>query len=71
LFTCVPGRSAAPAHALSEQGKAMSPNKETVQKYMDAFAKSEVAEGTVRCARKAGDFLNAVFCDLFVIRTRR
>lgn len=26
-----------------------------------------VAEGTVRCARKAGGFLNAVFCDVFVM----
>ena len=27
-----------------------------------------VAEGTVRCARRAGGFLNAVFCDVFVMR---
>jgi uncharacterized protein len=98
----------------------MSQNKQTVQKYMDAFAKSDhaeilscltgdvewvipgafhltgkvafdkeiendafvgsptiqvtrmteehdvvVAEGNVRCARRAGGFLNAVFCDVF------
>ncbi len=98
----------------------MSPNKSTVQKYMDAFAKSDheevlscltedvewllpgafhltgkpafdreieneafvgsptigvtrmteendvvVAEGTVRCARRDGGLLNAVFCDVF------
>jgi ketosteroid isomerase-like protein len=27
-----------------------------------------VAEGIVRCARRAGGFLNAVFCDVFVMR---
>ena len=27
-----------------------------------------VAEGTVRTQRKAGGFLNAVFCDVFVMR---
>lgn len=27
-----------------------------------------VAEGTVRCARRAGGFLNAVFCDVFVMQ---
>jgi ketosteroid isomerase-like protein len=98
----------------------MSKNKQTVQKYMDAFTKSDhpevlscltddvewvipgafhltgkaafdkeiendafvgsprrrvtrraeerdgvVAEGRVRCARRAGGFLNAVFCDVF------
>jgi len=100
----------------------MSPNKQTVQKYMDAFAKLDhpevlscltdnvewlipgafhitgknafdkaienddfvgrpaisvnrmteendvvVAEGSVRCARKDGGELNAVFCDVFVM----
>jgi ketosteroid isomerase-like protein len=98
----------------------MSQNTQTVQRYMDAFAKSDhaeilscltddvewvipgafhltgkvafdkeiendafvgsptirvtrmteehdvvVAEGNVRCARRAGGFLNAVFCDVF------
>src|SRR5688500_15956939 len=98
----------------------MSKNKQTVQRYMDAFTKSDhpevlscltddvewvipgafhltgkvafdkeiendafvgsprirvtriseeldvvVAEGSVRCARRAGGFLNAVFCDVF------
>lgn len=101
----------------------MSPNKLTVQKYMDGFNKSNhtqilscladdiewlmpgafhlvgkeafdkeiendafvgsptikitrvteendvvVAEGTVRCERKGGGFLNAVFCDVFAMR---
>jgi ketosteroid isomerase-like protein len=101
----------------------MSPNKDTVQKYMDAFARSDhaevlacltddvqwvipgafhlrgreafdgeiqndafvgsptiqvtrmteedgvvVAEGSVRCARRDGGMLNAVFCDVFVMR---
>jgi uncharacterized protein len=27
-----------------------------------------VAEGTVQCARKAGGFLNAVFCDVFLMQ---
>ena len=27
-----------------------------------------VAEGTVRCARRAGGFLTAVFCDVFVMQ---
>jgi ketosteroid isomerase-like protein len=100
----------------------MSPNKLTVQKYMDGFNKSDhaqilsclandiewlmpgvfhlvgkdafdkeienaafvgsptiqisrmteennvvVAEGSVRCARKGGGFLNAVFCDVFAM----
>ena len=27
-----------------------------------------VAEGNVRCARRGGSFLNAVFCDVFVMR---
>jgi ketosteroid isomerase-like protein len=27
-----------------------------------------VAEGSVRCARKAGGFLNAAFCDVFEMR---
>jgi ketosteroid isomerase-like protein len=27
-----------------------------------------VAEGVVSCARRAGGFLNAVFCDVFVMR---
>jgi ketosteroid isomerase-like protein len=27
-----------------------------------------VAEGAVRCARRAGGFLNAVFCDVFVMQ---
>jgi ketosteroid isomerase-like protein len=27
-----------------------------------------VAEGSVQCARKYGGFLNAVFCDVFVMR---
>ena len=27
-----------------------------------------VAEGTVRCARRAGGMLNAVFCDVFEMR---
>jgi hypothetical protein len=27
-----------------------------------------VAEGTVRSARKVGDALNALFCDVFVMR---
>jgi ketosteroid isomerase-like protein len=101
----------------------MSPNKQTVQSYMDAFARSDhaavlacltddvewvipgavhlrgkepfdgeieneafvgsptihvtrmieegdvvVAEGTVRCARRDGGMLNAVFCDVFAMR---
>jgi uncharacterized protein len=101
----------------------MSPNKQTVQQYMDAFARSDhaeilacltddvewvipgavhltgkaafdgeienpafvgrpaiavtrmveegdvvVAEGTVRAARSDGGRLNAVFCDVFVMR---
>lgn len=101
----------------------MSPNKHTVQKYMNAFARTDhaevlscltddvewdipgafhvagkeafdkeiendafvgsptitvtrmteehdlvIAEGTVRCARKDGGFLNAVFCDVFVMQ---
>ena len=100
----------------------MSPNKQTVQKYMDAFTRTDhaeilscltegveweipgafhvrgkaafdkeiendafvgspairvtrmteeddvvVAEGTVRCARRDGGLLNAVFCDVFVM----
>ena len=104
----------------------MSPNKLTVQKYMDAFAKSDhaevlscltddvewnlpgafhitgkaafdkeiendafvgrpaitvtrlieeddvvVAEGRVRCARKEGGELNAVFCDVFVMQNAK
>lgn len=104
----------------------MSPNKQTVQKYMDAFARSDhagvlscltddvewliqgafritgknafdkeienpafvgsptititrmteeadvvVAEGGVRCARKDGGLLNAVFCDVFVMQGAR
>lgn len=27
-----------------------------------------IAEGTVRCARKGGGILNAVFCDVFVMQ---
>lgn len=27
-----------------------------------------IAEGTVRCARKSGGFLNAVFCDVFAMQ---
>lgn len=101
----------------------MSQNKQTVQKYMNAFARTDhaeilscltesvvweipgafhvtgkdafdkqiendafvgsptievtrmteeqnvvVAEGTVRCARKDGGFLNAFFCDVFVMQ---
>jgi len=101
----------------------MTPNKQTVQKYMDAFTRSDhaevlacltddvewlipglfhvagkrafdeqiendafvgsptidvtrlieeqdvvVAEGSVRSARKDGGMLNAVFCDVFVMR---
>jgi ketosteroid isomerase-like protein len=101
----------------------MSQNKQTVQKYMNAFSKTDhaevlscltdsveweipgafhvigkdafdkeiendafvgsptirvtrmteehnvvVAEGTVRCARKDGGYLNAVFCDVFVLQ---
>jgi ketosteroid isomerase-like protein len=101
----------------------MSPNKQTVQKYMEGFSKSDhaqilscltdniewlmpgafhlsgkdafdkeiendafvgsptikitrmteendvvIAEGTVRCARKGGGFLNAVFCDVFAMQ---
>lgn len=101
----------------------MSPNKQTVQQYMDAFGRSDhaeilacltddvewvipgavhlrgkepfggeieneafvghptihvtrmveedgvvVAEGTVRSARRDGGMLNAVFCDVFVMR---
>ena len=101
----------------------MSPNKQTVQKYMDAFTRSDheeilscltddiewvmpgafhltgkdafdkeiendafvgspairvtrmteehdvvVAEGSVRCARRDGGFLNAVFCDVFLMQ---
>jgi uncharacterized protein len=101
----------------------MSRNKQTVQKYMDAFTESDhaeilscltddvewvmpgafhltgkgafdkeiendafvgsptitvtrmteeddvvVAEGSVRCARRDGGFLNAVFCDVFVMQ---
>jgi|SRR5688572_10540305 uncharacterized protein len=101
----------------------MSPNKQTVQRYMDAFARSDhaevlscltddvewvipgmfhvrgkdafdreiendafvgsptievtrmteeddvvVAEGRVRSARRDGGMLNAVFCDVFVLR---
>ena len=101
----------------------MSPNKQTVQRYMDAFARSDhaevlscltddvewvipgmfhvrgkdafdreiendafvgrpaitvtrmteendivVAEGAVRVQRKAGDFMNLVFCDVFAMR---
>ena len=39
----------------------------------DAFDKEiendvVVAEGNVRCARRGGSFLNAVFCDVFVMR---
>jgi ketosteroid isomerase-like protein len=104
----------------------MSPNKETVQKYMDAFTRSDhsailscltddvewvipgmfrvrgkaafdkeiendafvgspaievtrlleerevvVAEGRVRCARREGGMLNAVFCDVFEMRQAR
>ena len=104
----------------------MSPNKLTVQKYMDGFNKSDhaqilscladdiewfmpgvfhlvgkdafdkeikndafigsptiqitrmteennvvVAEGSVRCARKGGGFLNAVFCDVFVMESSK
>jgi ketosteroid isomerase-like protein len=101
----------------------MTPNKQTVQKYMDAFARTDhaeilscltddvewvipgafhlagkdafdneiendafvgsptisvtrmteeqdvvVAEGAVRCARKDGGLLDAVFCDVFVMQ---
>ena len=101
----------------------MTPNKQTVQRYMDAFARSNhteilscltddvewlipgafhikgksgfdneiendafvgrptihvtrmteehdvvVAEGAVRCARRDGGMLNAVFCDVFVMQ---
>jgi uncharacterized protein len=101
----------------------MSQNKQTVERYMDAFTKSDhaeilscltddvewvipgafhltgkaafdkeiendafvgsptikitrlteehdvvVAEGSVRCARRGGGFLNAVFCDVFKMR---
>lgn len=101
----------------------MTPNKQTVQKYMDAFTRTDhaailscltddvewlipgafhvagkaafdgqiegdafignpeiqvsrmveqedvvVAEGSVRCARKDGGMLDAVFCDVFVMR---
>lgn len=101
----------------------MSPNKQTVQRYMDAFRRSDhadvlscltddvewvipgafhitgkdsfdkeiendafvgsptititrmteeanvvIAEGAVRCARKDGGLLNAVFCDVFVMQ---
>ena len=101
----------------------MTPNKQTVQKYMDAFTRTDhaqilscltddvewlipgafhtkgksdfdkqiegdafvghpaihvtrmieehdivVAEGSVRCARKDGGTLNAVFCDVFVMQ---
>lgn len=104
----------------------MSGNKQTVQKYMDAFTKTDhaevlscltddvewvipgafhlrgkdafdkeieneafvgspsikvsrmteehdvvVAEGTVRAARRDGGFLNAVFCDVFVMRDEK
>lgn len=104
----------------------MSPNKQTVQKYMDAFSRTDhaeilscltddvawlipgafhakgkaafdkeiendafvgsptinvtrvieesdvvVAEGTVRAARKDGGMLNAVFCDVFVMRSAK
>ena len=104
----------------------MSPNKRTVQEYMDAFTKSDhagilscladdvewvipgafhvtgkdafdkeiendafvgsptisvtrmieednvvVAEGSVRCARRDGGFLNAVFCDVFVMESAK
>jgi len=30
-----------------------------------------VAEGSVRCARKGGGFLNAVFCDVFVMEASK
>jgi len=30
-----------------------------------------VAEGTVRCARKDGGILNAIFCDVFVMQDAR
>ena len=101
----------------------MSPNKQTVQEYMEGFNKSDhaqilscltddvewlmpgvfylsskdafareikndafvgsptikitrmteendvvIAEGSVRCARKGGGFLNAVFCDVFAMQ---
>jgi len=104
----------------------MSPNKRTVQKYMEGFNKSDhaqilscltddiewlmpgafhlsgkdafdkeiendaftgspvikitrvteendvvIAEGTVRCARKDGGFLNAVFCDVFAMQNTK
>lgn len=104
----------------------MSPNKQTVRKYMDAFGRSDhpeilscltddvewvipgavhlrgkeafdgeiendafvgrptidvtrmieeddvvVAEGSVRAARRDGGMLNAVFCDVFVMRDAR
>ncbi len=104
----------------------MSPNKRTVQEYMDAFTKSDhaeilscladdvewvipgafhitgkdafdneiendafvgsptisvtrmieednvvVAEGSVRCARRDGGSINAVFCDVFVMESAK
>lgn len=107
-------------------GKDMSQDKQTVQKYMDAFTRTDhaavlfcltddvewvipgmfhvtgkdafdkeiendafvgsptisvtrmteendvvVAEGSVRCARKDGGFLNAVFCDVFVMQNAK
>lgn len=110
----------------SAKAKGMSRNKQTVDKYMDAFAKTDhaailscltddvewvipgafhvtgkdafdkeiendaflgsptitvtrmieeqdvvVAEGTVRSARRDGGFLNAVFCDVFVMQDAR
>jgi uncharacterized protein len=60
----------------------VSPDKQTVQKYMDAFVGSPtitvtrmveeddvvVAEGSVRADRRDGGTPNAVFCDIFLMR---
>jgi ketosteroid isomerase-like protein len=95
-----PNPAQAFAVACFQEGKTMSQNKQTVQKYMNAFARSDHAEivscltddvewnipgafhitgkdafdqviendAFVRSARKDGDLLNAVFCDVCVMQ---
>src|SRR5215470_9097165 len=65
---CVVGKDAFEGKITSEELTGLPEVKLT---HMMKDRDTVIAEGTVRCAKKAGGFMNAEFCDVFVMENAK